>query len=130
MFTSIWKIIVGLCWRMGKSAALIPPSSVDHAKETLLDMQLQRMNSLMRIADEKAHLDAITKKIELLKLIINNDVDNDVFKSLADMDISTSIVISPQGSSTSSKLTDHPMFDGLENIAVFKKTKPFSTINR
>jgi hypothetical protein len=130
MFAYIWKIICGLGWRMGKSATLIPPSSVDHAKETLLDMQLQRMNSLMRLADEKAQLDAITKKIELLKLIIDNDVDNDVFKSLSSMDISTSIAISPQVSSTPSKQTDHPMFDGLENIAFFKKTKPFSTINR
>lgn len=129
MFSSIWKIIVGLCWRLGKTRALVPPSSIDHAKESLHGLQLERMQSLMRLVDEKALLDAKSKKIELLKSLINNDVDNDVYKTLTNMDIMATITLSPQESTTRPSLPDNPMFSGLQNVSEFKKTKTFSTIN-
>lgn len=130
MFSSIWKIIIGLFWRVGKTTAFVPPSSIDHAKESLHVMQIERMKSLMRLVDEKALLDARTKKIELLKSIINNDVDNDVYKTLTNMDISASITLSPQEPTPPTNLPDHPMFAGLQNVSKFRPTKHYSTIKR
>ena len=128
MFTALWEIIKGILWRASKVSYLLPPSSVDHAKESILDLQRERMQVLMRIVDAKAHLDSVTKKIELLNTIIKNDIDNDVYKTLSQMDIAASLDLMDKDKGLTGQ--NSAKFTHMDHAFDMRKTRPFSTISR
>lgn len=93
MFKKLSSIFMGLMWRLSNLVMIRPPSSRERAAEEVQDLQRERMRLVLSLMDHKAALDSVERKLQVMTAIMDNDVNDNIFETLAGLELASEVRI-------------------------------------